>query len=245
MRTDPRARRVRALHPHRRAPHVPTPVTSSRPRRTDAMRPGIACGVLSGLLVAVISSAGILAERVARGDARVVMAATATAAVAAVLVLATTFRPFLTPPSEADDVPTARPARWPSRVMGAQALGALLGVAIVHLALRGSSLRACGWLCEQPRQLVNDLAAVFGALALVWGCVRRPVGPFASFAGVAIAALYALTSPQWHLDGWSAEALHGAFSSISVQMAVLAQIACTAVGVGLFHRLRVSRPSVT
>src|SRR6185369_2292390 len=134
------------------------------------------------------------------------------------------FRPLITPLSDADSDLPARLVRWPSRVMGAQALGALLGVAIVHLALRGSSLRACGWLCEEPRQLVNDLAAVFGALALVWGCVRRPFGPLATLAAVVIAMLYAITSQQWHLDGWSAEALHGSFSAISVQLAVLAQI---------------------
>lgn len=231
-------RRARPLRPRRRAAR-PAKAAPPPPRRADAVRPGLACGTLSGLLLAVISSAGILAERMAQGDARVVMIADAAAAVAAVAVLATTFRRFVARRSVADHglVPSS-----PARVMGAQAVGALLGVAIVHLVLRGSSLVACGWLCEQPRQLVNDLAAVFGALALVWGCARRPVGAFASLAAVAIAALYAFTSPRWHLDAWGADILHGSFRSISVQIAVLAQLACTAVGTAVFYRLRVSEP---
>ncbi|MFT3764090.1 MAG: hypothetical protein QM820_00975 [Minicystis sp.] len=243
MRTDPRARRVRALlpwgreralRPRRRAHHADTEVTP--PRRAGAVRPGLVCGALGGLLLALISSAGILAERVAQGDARVVVLADAAAAATAVIVLATTFRSFITPRADGG---SGVPVTGPSRVIGAQALGAVLGVGLVHLALRGSSLRACGWLCEEPRQIVDDLAAVFGALALVWGSARRPVGPFASLAAVAIAALYALTSPRWHLDAWRAEILQGSFRSISVQIAVLVQLACTAVGVGIFRRLRV------
>jgi len=233
-------RRTRALRPHR---HAARPVLASLfRRRPDALRPGLACGALSGLLLAIISSAGILAERVERGDARVVGLATAAAAATGVLVLAMTLRRSLAPahgPEEAP--PTASPA-GPSPVIAAQAVGALLGVVAVHLALRGSSLLSCGWLFEGPRQLVNDFAAVFGALGLVWGCLRRPLGSFASVAAIALVALYALTSTRWHLDAWSAE---GSLSSISVQFAVLAQLASTAVGVAVFHRLRVSDSPLT
>ncbi|APR78720.1 Aquaporin Z [Minicystis rosea] len=203
------------------------------------MGPGLVAGAISGLLLAGVSSAGIVAERLSRGDARVVLGADAVAAAVAVIVLATTFRPFIT--TERDD--DGAPRRSPARVIGAQAVGALAGVALVHLALRATSLRTCGWLCEEPRQIVNDLAAAFGALALVWGCARKPIGELASLGAVAIAAAYAITSSRWHLDAWRADVLHGAFRSISVQIAVLAQIACTAVGVAVFHRLRTSPPS--
>ncbi len=231
-------RRTRALRPHRHAAQpARAPLVRRRP---DAVGPGLVCGALGGLLLAIISSAGILAERVERGDARVVALATAAAAATGVLLLATTFRRSLAPLHGAEEAPAASPAT-PSRVIGAQALGAILGVVAVHLLLCGSPLRSCGWLCEGPRQLVNDFAAVFGALGLVWGCVRQPVGPFASLAAIALAALYALTSPRWHVDAWTVE---GSLRSISVQIAVMSQIACTAVGVAVFHRLRGSDPPV-
>lgn len=198
-------------------------------------RQGLLSGLLSGLLLAVICSAGILAERLAKGDARIVVLADAAAAATAVVILATIFRRFVTPPSSAHE--RAAPPS-PTRLIGAQAVGALLGVALVHVALRRSSLGACGWLCEQPGQLVNDLVGVFGALALVWGCARRPIGALASLGAITIAAAYAYTSSRWHIDPWRSDVLQGSFRSISVQIAVLGQLACTAVGTAVFFRLR-------
>ena len=65
----------------------------------------------------------------------------------------------------------------------------------------------------------------------------QPVGALASLLAVAITVAYALTAPRWHLDARGDAGWHGAARPISVQLAVLVQLACTAVGVGAFHRL--------
>jgi hypothetical protein len=189
------------------------------------------------MLVGVVTSAGIVAERVAKGDAPVAVAAIIAAAGATVFLVAATFRKLVDAPPVAD-ASRARGGGWPSRAIPSQALAALLGVVLVHVSLRLSDLGAYAWLCERPRQLVNDLAAAFGALALVWGCARQPVGPLASVGAVAICAVYSLTAPRWHLDAWGVELARGSWSSISVQSAVLMQLACSAVGVSVFYRLR-------
>src|SRR4051812_47806019 len=115
----------------------------------------VSSGMLAGLLLAVITSAGLLAQRLSPGDLRVATAADALSAVVAIGVLALTFRPFLRAGTTA-----ATP------IIGGHAIGGLLGVASVHLALRVLPGGPHPWLSERPAQLVNDLVAVFGALAL-------------------------------------------------------------------------------
>jgi hypothetical protein len=233
VRADPRVRRARPLYPHRLAARrVHTPPA---PRPGARSLPGFALG---GMLLAVVSSAGILAERVAKGDAPVAIMATIATAGTTVLVVAATFRTLVAAPPVEAAAGRAPHRGWPSCVIPSQALAALLGVVLVHVAVRLSDLRACAWLCEEPRQLVNDLAAAFGALGLVWGCARRPVGALASLGAVAICAAYSLTAPRWHLDPWGVSLPRGSFGPISVQRAVLMQLACTAVGVSVLYRLR-------
>lgn len=202
----------------------------------------LAAGALVGLLVGTTSSAAILATRVVRGESWVVLATDALVAAFAVLVLAlTSRRPF-------DPLRCGTEGRAPvpgqlSGALSAQAAGAVLGILLVHLALRLSPLRACSWLCERPPQLVNDLVASFGALALLWTCARQPVAALSSVLAVGIAALYSLTSSRWHLDAWGGTFALGGRGAISVQLAVLVQLAATAVGVSVFHRLSATSPA--
>ncbi len=126
----------------------------------------------------------------------------------------------------------------------AQSLGAALGVLAVHLVLRGSALPARPWLSERPPQLVNDLVAVFGALTLIWSCARRPFGVLAGVAALALALGYALTSSRWHLDApppSSVRDLATSLRSVSIQLGVLGQLACTAIATTTFRRLAVQR----
>jgi hypothetical protein len=194
-----------------------------------------AAGAVAGLVLGTISSAAILADRIARGDAWVVMTTHAVAAASAVVVLALTSRSSFA--SLRMGVGARANAPW--RALGAvsaQAAGAILGVVLVHLALRSSALRSCLWLCERPPQLVNDLAATFGALALLWTCAQQPIGGLSSLLAVGIAAVYAFTASRWHLDAWGGALFRGSHRSIPVQLAVLVQLASTAVGVSVFYR---------
>ncbi len=188
-------------------------------------------GVLAGLAFAVISSAGIAAERLSRGSAEVTAAATAIASSAAVVVLAIALRPFWRKEWGGD------PELPAFATLASQALGAGLGVLVVHTLLRAGPFQGCVWLCERPAQLVNDFAAVFGALALVWGGTRRGLGLAANLVAFGIAVAYAWTGSRWHLDNW------GTGSRLPVQMAVLVQLAATAIGVEVFcRRARLGAP---
>jgi hypothetical protein len=242
-RGDPRARRARLPWPARhRAPGTSTPATrlprADRAPATDCRR--LAAGALAGLILGTISSAAILADRIARGDSWVVMTTDAVVAASAVVVLAITFRWSF----ESFRPDAGASAQAPGRLLGAisaHAAGAVLGVLLVHLALHSSPLRACQWLCERPPQLVNDFVAAFGAIALIWTCARQPVGALSSLLVVGIAVIYSFTSSRWHLDAWGDALLRGSQRSISVQTAVLVQLAATAVGVSVFFRLSVTK----
>jgi len=199
--------------------------TSFGDARVATGRRQVAAGAVVGLVLGIISSAAILADRIARGDAWVVMAAHVIAAASAIVVLAVTGRP-----SFADE------SRRPLGAVSAQAAGAVLGVMLVHLVLQTSPLHSCQWLCERPPQLVNDLAATFGALALLWTCAQQPIGGLSSLLAVGIAVVYAFTASRWHLDAWGDALFRGSHRSIPVQLAVLVQLASTAVGVSVFYR---------
>lgn len=212
-------------------------------RDAHLVRRTLTIGALTGLLFAVVISLGILGERLAPGNVWIVTAANVIGATAALLVLAFTFRPFLTR-FDAAALPagSSLQQRRARAMIFAQALGAALGVVGVHLILRSSALAARPWLSERPAQLVNDVVAVFGALTLIWSCARRPFGALAGLVGLGLALAYALTSSRWHLDApppSSALALSASFRSVSIQLAVLAQLACTAIATTTFRRLAV------
>jgi hypothetical protein len=202
-------------------------------------------GMIAGIVFAAVTSSCILAERLARGDSRVALWASATVASAAMIVLALTLRPFRTRFGAERSIAgvALHRVRAVSAIL-AQSLGALLGVMLVHFVLRACLLEGRPWLCERSPQLVNDLVATFGALLLVWGAAHRPLGALASIAAVGIAVAYAVTSSHWHLDAPVLPAVRSLLGasrgvSVSVQSSVLAQLACIAVGVGAF-RLRPS-----
>lgn len=214
-------------------------------RELRLMRRTLAVGLSAGLVFAVIVSSGILVERLAPGNLWVVTLANVIGATASLLVLAFTFRPFLTRFESLTPGPAAALLRRRALAMIlAQSLGAALGVLAVHLVLRSSALPARPWLSERPPQLVNDLVAVFGALALIWSCARRPFGVLAGLAALAIALGYALTSSRWHLDApppSSVRDLATSLRSVSIQLGVLGQLACTAIATTTFRRLAVQR----
>lgn len=196
-----------------------------------------AVGALAGLLLALIISATIVGERLFPGDLRVVITANVIAAAAAMLVLLFTFRPFLTW-FAADRRAMGRSIqrRRVVATIAAHSAGALVGVALIHLALRGTALPARPWLSERPPQLVNDLVAVFGALLLVWSSARRPFGALFGLGALAIALAYAITSHRWHLDALPPATIAASLRSSSVQLGVLGQLVCVALGTSIFRR---------
>ncbi|AKU95145.1 hypothetical protein AKJ09_01809 [Labilithrix luteola] len=168
--------------------------------------------LLSGFFLAVAVSGGIVGERVSEGNLQVALAANALVTLLSVLVLVFTTR--------ARGVPCMT-------YVATQGFGALLGIALVHQVLRGSGL-AFPWLSEGPAQLVNDLVATFGVLALVFG-MARGADLRALAASLLLVTAYRATSGMWHLD----HAPHGFL--FTVQQLVVAQVAAVALAMVAFR----------
>ncbi|MDF2694471.1 MAG: Aquaporin, partial [Labilithrix sp.] len=128
-------------------------------------RRAAALGGATGFGLALVVSCGIVFLRILGPTAASSVTANALTTFVAVVAVLATVRTFLTSfdPSAFD--PRTRERRIRSLVLG-QALGAVLGVLTIHAAVR-HGLDTHPWLREHPRQLVNDLVAVFGVFAFV------------------------------------------------------------------------------
>jgi len=178
----------------------------------------------AGFLLAVVVSLGIVAERVMPGDPFASAVATTLAIAAAIGAFLALQRADSTSDRRADlDVSGSR------RVALVHALGAVAGIAVVHVLLRATLLPRFGWLREYPRQWVNDFVAVFGILLVVWGCVRRPARFWLIAVGAGVVAAYLCTSSHWHLDA------SVSFHKSSVQKLVTAQIAGATLCIALLR----------
>jgi len=221
-------------------------IDSTAHRRTTAL------GAATGFGLALVVSCGILLQRVLGSTAANAIAAnTVTTLVAVAAVLATvrtyltsfdpaTFDPSVPPhaavgpsvPPHAAVGPQAHSRRVTSLVTS-QAIGALVGVLVIH-ALVWRGLDAHPWLREHPRQLVNDLVAVFGVLAFVWGCAQKPIRPQLMIAGLVLVLGYELTAGYWHIDAPVPVTQELAWS---VQRFVGSEVTASGVGVLAFRLL--------
>jgi hypothetical protein len=155
-----------------------------------ASRRNLLAGITMGVLLGALVSYGIVIQRVSGSTLTSAVGATLTTTVAAVAAVLGTVRVFR----------AARGAGSLRRLVLAQAAGGVLGVAAVHALLRHDAA-ALPWICEHPRQLVNDLVGLFGILAFVWGCARKPMRLEVMIGGLVLVLGYELTAACWHLDG--------------------------------------------
>ncbi len=174
-----------------------------------------------GLLVTLISSAGILVERLTQGDAHLAVAANALTSVvvmgAALALMRLGARPNLA-------------AERGVTLLASLVLGAVTAIVAVHLALRVGVVAAPVWISERPRQLVNDLVAAFAIVALLWGSSQRP--PRLSSVVLALGALtaYRFTAGAWHADLFTPES-----RALSVQEFVVAEVVGAAIALAIFR----------
>jgi hypothetical protein len=177
---------------------------------TSTHRPdgSIVVGFTAGFTLALVACAGLLAERVSRGNVKVAVVAHVLLTVAVLAIAHTQGR-----------VPR----------VAAQFVGAALGIVIAHSLVRASSLAALPWLSERPGQLVNDAVAVFAPLAVVWGSSRRPPNTVGLVATLLLVTAYRASAAMWHLDGVS--------FSYSVQDLVTGEFAGSAIGITTFRLL--------
>jgi hypothetical protein len=167
---------------------------------------------VAGAVFAMVTSGSLVEERSSSGSPSVALVANALITFAAVLVLGLVQR----------RVALAR------RVVLPQALGAVCGILVVHLALWTGLLAAPVWLSERPAQLVNDAVAVFSALAIVWACAGR-LDLRLLVGALLVVTAYRATARFWQLD----VAPHGFL--FHVQDLVIAQFVAAALALPLYR----------
>lgn len=212
--------------------------TSGATRRRRFAAGMVALGSFSGLLLGLAVSGGIAGERLTLGATAMGTVANALATVAALVAATIATRrtqvAWVELPLSPEDGPAEVGRLHPLAVLVPQVVGAIVGVAAVHVLLREGTLGHAPWLSERPAQLVNDGVAVFGLLALAWACASNLDGRVL-FAALLVLTVYRLTGARWHVDHAPA-----GFRT-TVQQFVVAQFVAAAVAMALARTLRVRR----
>jgi hypothetical protein len=185
----------------------------------------------TGLCLALVVSGGILVQRLLGATAANAVAANLVTTIVAVVAVLATVRTFLTSLDPAAFGRDARKRRIRGLVAG-QVVGAVVGVLLVHAFV--CTFDAWPWLHEHPRQLVNDLVAVFAILAFVWGCSQKPIRLEAMIGGLALVIGYELTAGYWHLDAPIPTTQHLVWS---VQRFVGGEVTASGLGVLAFRMM--------
>jgi glycerol uptake facilitator-like aquaporin len=151
------------------------------------------------LLLAAIVGSGIMAERLAAGNAALALLANTLATGAALIAIILAFAPIsgahLNPAVTLADAWRGG-ISWrhtPAYIL-AQLSGAIAGVAAAHLMFGLPLFSASIHARSGPAQIFSEFIATFGLLAVIWGCARtRPSAvPFA--VGAYITAAYWFTA---------------------------------------------------
>ncbi len=185
----------------------------------------VTTGLAVGLLLALATSGGIAEERVTRGAfdvALIANAITTVVSLAAVVLMARRGRGSFARGS--------RPVQALA-LLGPQLLGAVAGIALVHVLLHREALATLPWLSERPAQFVNDAVAICSVLALVWASAAGLDTRLLVLAFLGVTA-YRMTSSIWHVDD-----APGGFHT-SVQECVVAQFVAAALALGVFRAAR-------
>jgi glycerol uptake facilitator-like aquaporin len=165
----------------------------------DLPRRAVAEGLGTALLLATVVGSGIMGERLSGGNVALALLANTIATGAGLVALILTFGP--TSGAHFNPAVTIADAsqgglRWRDVpvYVAAQIAGAFAGVAVAHVMFGEALFSASRHARAGVGQLVGELVATFGLLAVIWGCARRraPAVPFA--VGAYITAAYWFTS---------------------------------------------------
>jgi glycerol uptake facilitator-like aquaporin len=148
------------------------------PTGTDLARRATAEGVGTALLLATVVGSGIMAERLSGGNVGLALLANALATGAGLVALILTFGPIsgahLNPAvTLADASQGGLPWREVPTYLVAQTAGAFGGVALAHGMFGEPLFAASRHVRSGPAQLLSEVVATFGLLAVIWGCSRR------------------------------------------------------------------------
>jgi glycerol uptake facilitator-like aquaporin len=169
-------------------------VTSSLGRRLAAE------GVGTAFLLATIVGSGIMAESLAGGNVALALLANTIATGAGLVALILTFGSvsgahFNPAVTIADASQSGLPWREVPAYLMAQIVGAFGGVGVAHFMFEKPELFfASRHQRSGVAQLVSELVATFGLLAVIWGTSRKRPGAVPFAVGAYITAAYWFTS---------------------------------------------------
>lgn len=167
--------------------------------RADLPRRAVAEGLGTALLLATVIGSGIMGESLSGGNVAIALLANTLATGAGLVALILTFGPtsgahFNPAVTIADATQGGLPWRDVPAYVVAQILGAFAGAAVAHVMFGEAIFSVSEHARAGAGQLVSELVATFGLLAVIWGCTRQraTATPFA--VGAYIMAAYWFTS---------------------------------------------------
>jgi len=159
----------------------------------------VAEGLGSTFLLATVVGSGIMGERLAGGNVALALLANALATGAMLVVLILTFGPIsgahFNPAVTLVEAVRGHVA-WTSvpGYLGAQVLGACLGVAVAHVMFELPVVQWSTHARSGAAQLVSESVATFGLLAVIWGCSHARPESVPLAVGLYIASAYWFTA---------------------------------------------------
>lgn len=210
----------------------------------------------TAFLLATVVGSGIMGERLAGGNVAVALLANtlATGAVLVALILTfgpisgAHFNPVVTLAAASDD---AFPWAEVPPYLGAQCLGAVVGVAVANAMFDLPVLLLSQKARTGPSQWLSEYVATFGLLAVILGCSRSRSAPAVPYAvGAYITAAYWFTASTSFANPavTLARAASDTFAGIraaDVPAFVVAQLLGASTATALFRWLVPTRPIAT
>jgi glycerol uptake facilitator-like aquaporin len=160
---------------------------------------GVAEGLGTALLLATVIGSGIMGEKLANGNAAIALLANSVATGTGLVALILTFAPvsgahFNPAVTLADATQGGIPWREVPIYIFAQVTGAFAGVGLANFMFEKPIFFVSTHERSGVAQLVSEVVATFGLLAVIWGCVRRRAGAVPFAVGAYITAAYWFTS---------------------------------------------------
>ncbi|MGH7415057.1 MAG: aquaporin [Candidatus Rokuibacteriota bacterium] len=212
----------------------------------------VAEAVGTAMLLAAVVGSGIMGERLAGGNVAIALLANTAATGAALLALILTFGPisgahFNPAITLADASQGGIPWADATAYVGAQVVGAFLGVAAAHVMFELPLFFASQHVRSGPAQMFSEFVATFGLVAVIWGCVRSRAAavPFAVAAYITAAYWFTASTSFANPAVTLARSATDTFAGIRPADApgfIVAQLLGAAAATGLFRWLVPSLP---
>ena len=220
----------------------------------DTARRTVAEAVGTSLLLAAVVGSGIMAERLAAGNAAVALLANTLATGAALLALILTFGPvsgahFNPAVTMVDAWQRGLPWALVPHYIAAQFAGGYTGVLIAHAMFDERLFMLSTHVRSGKTQVFSEFIATFGLLSVIWGCSRRRAAvdvPFAVAAYITAAYWFTASTSFANPAVTLARAFTDTFAGIRLADApafIAAQFAGAAAATVLFRWLAPALPA--